>query len=67
LQRLQKVKDSRDSAKVQNCLQAIEAASRGGENLMPHLLEAVKSYVTQQEICDVWRQVFGRYSDPGMF
>ncbi|MCD6151215.1 MAG: methylmalonyl-CoA mutase family protein, partial [Deltaproteobacteria bacterium] len=43
LQRLQKVKDTRDSAKVQNCLQAIETASKNGENLMPHLLEAVKS------------------------
>ncbi|OPX18715.1 MAG: methylmalonyl-CoA mutase [Desulfobacca sp. 4484_104] len=67
LERLQKVKDTRDSAKVQNCLQAIETASRNGENLMPHLLEAVKSYVTQQEICDIWRKVFGRYTDPGMF
>jgi len=67
LQRLQKVKDTRDSAKVQNCLQAIETASKNGENLMPHLLEAVKSYVSQQEICDTWRRVFGRYTDPGMF
>lgn len=67
LQRLQKIKDSRDSSKVQSCIQAIESASKNGENLMPHLLEAVKSYVTQQEICDTWRRVFGRYSDPGMF
>ncbi|MBN2333088.1 MAG: methylmalonyl-CoA mutase family protein [Deltaproteobacteria bacterium] len=67
LRRLEKVKSERDNAKVQTCLQAIEAASRNGENLMPHLVEAVKSYVTQQEICDTWRNVFGRYTDPGMF
>ncbi|MBW1645526.1 MAG: methylmalonyl-CoA mutase family protein [Deltaproteobacteria bacterium] len=67
LQRLQRIKDERDSAKVEACLQAIEDAARNNKNLMPPLLEAVKAYVTLQEICDTWRRVFGRYSDPGMF
>jgi methylmalonyl-CoA mutase N-terminal domain/subunit len=66
-QRLAKVKEERDPAKVAACLSAIESAARGTENLMPYLVEAVKSYVTVQEICDCWRQVYGRHTDPGMF
>jgi len=66
-QRLAKVKEERDSAKVEACLNAIETASRGTDNLMPHLVDAVKSYVSVQEICDCWRKVYGRYTDPGMF
>lgn len=66
-QRLAKVKEERDAAKVEACLNVIETAARGTDNLMPHLVEAVKSYVTAQEICDCWRKVYGRYTDPGMF
>jgi len=31
------------------------------------IIDAVREYATIQEICDVWRQVFGRYTDPGTF
>jgi methylmalonyl-CoA mutase N-terminal domain/subunit len=34
---------------------------------MPHLINAAREYATIQEICDVWREVFGRYTDPGYF
>ena len=67
VERLTKIKESRDAAKVEACLKAIEAASRGTDNLMPHLIEAVKAHVSVQEICDCWRKVYGRYTDPGMF
>ena len=66
-QRLAKIKEERDALKVEACLKAIEDAARGSENLMPHLIEAVKNYVSLQEICDCWRKVYGRYTDPGMF
>jgi methylmalonyl-CoA mutase N-terminal domain/subunit len=66
-QRLAKIKEERDAAKVEACLIAIADAARGRENLMPHLIEAVKNYVSLQEICDCWRKVYGRYTDPGMF
>ncbi len=66
-QRLAKIKETRDAAKVEATLNAIESASRGSDNLMPHLIEAVKAYVSVQEICDCWRKVYGRYTDPGMF
>jgi methylmalonyl-CoA mutase N-terminal domain/subunit len=34
---------------------------------MPYILVAVKEYASLQEICDVFRGVFGTYRDPGMF
>ena len=34
-----------------------------GENIVPATLEAVKAYATVGEICDVWRKIFGLYSD----
>ncbi len=67
LRRLRQVKETRNSQKVKELLQKIREASQNGENLMPHLINAVREYATIQEICDVWREVFGRYSDPGYF
>jgi len=52
---------------VKELLNQIQIASKNGENLMPHIINAVKEYATIQEICDVWRDVFGRYTDPGYF
>ena len=67
LKRLREVKQNRNSDKVRHCLDRIRNASLGEENLMPCLIEAVREYATIQEICDVWRDVFGRYTDPGYF
>ncbi|MCX8117706.1 MAG: methylmalonyl-CoA mutase family protein [Desulfobacterota bacterium] len=67
LRRLQEVKRTRNNARVKACLEEIRKASLNGENLMPPIIEAVREYATIQEICDVWREVFGRYTDPGYF
>jgi methylmalonyl-CoA mutase, N-terminal domain len=67
LSRLREVKQTRDNGKVEQCLHRIRKASLQDENLMPHLIDAVREYATIQEICDVWRDVFGRYTDPGYF
>ncbi len=67
LKRLREVKSVRDKSRVKECLDQIRRASQEEENLMPHIINAVREYVTLQEICDVWRDVFGRYTDPGYF
>jgi methylmalonyl-CoA mutase N-terminal domain/subunit len=67
LRRLHEVKQRRNNQKVEELLSQIRSASKNGDNLMPHLIHAVREYATVQEICDVWREVFGRYSDPGYF
>ena len=67
LTRLRQVKQMRNDQKVKELLNRIQTASKNSENLMPHIINAVREYATIQEICDVWRDVFGRYSDPGYF
>jgi methylmalonyl-CoA mutase N-terminal domain/subunit len=65
--RLQEVKKKRDNRRVAQILKDLRAASRTDKNLMPYVIEAVKEYTTEQEICDVWRDVFGEYRDPGFY
>ena len=67
LKRLREVKQTRNNERVKELLDQIRMASKNGANLMPHLINAVREYASIQEICDVWRDVFGRYSDPGYF
>ena len=64
---LKEVKRTRNQSRVTACLTDVKKAAQGSENLMPHILAAVKEYATLQEICDVFRGVFGTYRDPGMF
>jgi methylmalonyl-CoA mutase, N-terminal domain len=59
--KLKQLRASRDNAKVQAALKAIETAARSNDNLMPHILSAVRTYATLGEICDVMRGVFGEY------
>jgi len=65
LQRLQDVKRFRNNSRVKDLLVQIRKVSQSKGNLMPHIINAVREYATIQEICDVWRDVFGRYTDPG--
>ncbi|MBW2058760.1 MAG: methylmalonyl-CoA mutase family protein [Deltaproteobacteria bacterium] len=67
LERLRAVKEARDAALVEACLRKIRDAALTKENLMPYIIDAVRAYATVQEICDVFREVFGTYRDPGMF
>ena len=61
------VKNSRDNKKVTAALQRLGEAARGDDNLMYPIVDAVKEYATEQEICDVFRAVFGIYRDPGVY
>ena len=46
---------------------ALRAACAGTDNVMPHLIEAGKAGATLGEMCDVFREAFGVYRDPGRF
>ncbi|MBW1766046.1 MAG: methylmalonyl-CoA mutase, partial [Deltaproteobacteria bacterium] len=39
----------------------------GNQNVMEPIIDAVKEYATLQEVCDVFREVFGEYRDPGIY
>ncbi len=64
---LRAVKASRDAANVKACLEAVRAAAVSKDNLMAPIILAAKAYCTQQEICDVLREVMGTYTDPAEF
>jgi methylmalonyl-CoA mutase N-terminal domain/subunit len=44
-------------------LAAIHEAARSDANLMSPIVDAAKAYCTEQEICDVLRDVFGQHTD----
>jgi methylmalonyl-CoA mutase N-terminal domain/subunit len=67
IRRLRNVRRKRDSRAVAQSLTDIRAACKTGANVMPHCIEAVKNLATQQEICDVYREVYGEYRDPGLY
>lgn len=67
LKRLAEVKRKRDSHKVAECLKDLAQACKKGDNVMPYCIEAVKNHTTVQEICDVYREVYGEYHDPGIY
>jgi methylmalonyl-CoA mutase N-terminal domain/subunit len=67
IKKLNRIKESRDNKKVKACLVELGEACAGKQNVMEPIIEAVKEYATLQEVCDVFRDVFGIYRDPGIF
>ncbi len=61
VERIKEVRLSRSQSKVAESLQELRRAAKGDDNLMPHILNAVKAYATLGEICGVLRDVFGEY------
>jgi methylmalonyl-CoA mutase len=60
--RLQKIKASRDSQKVQAALEAITAAAKSGSgNLLDLSIQAVRLRATVGEVSDALEKVFGRH------
>ena len=59
---INKMTKGRDNNAVKAALADLEKAAKDeNENLMPHILSAVKTYATLGEICGVLRKVFGEY------
>ncbi len=67
IRRLKDIRRRRDNRAVAQSLADIRAACRNGNNVMPFCIAAVKNLATEQEICDVYRDVYGEYRDPGLF
>ncbi len=62
-ERLSKLRKERSSDAVARQLAALRKASQGKENLVPFIIDAVKSYATLGEICDAMRDTFGTYEE----
>ncbi|MBM3450312.1 MAG: methylmalonyl-CoA mutase, partial [Armatimonadetes bacterium] len=63
-QRVVELRARRDGSAVAEALARFGRAAAGTDNLMPHILEAVRAYATIGEICDVLRASFGVYQPP---
>ena len=63
-ERLARVRRERDNELMAQRLETLREAAQGAENLMPHVLDAVRAYATLGEICGVFREVFGEYREP---
>lgn len=66
-EKIKKVKEMRDNARVEKALKALKKAAEGDDNLMPWILDAVREYATLGEITDVLRSVFGEYQQQIIF
>jgi methylmalonyl-CoA mutase N-terminal domain/subunit len=63
LERLERLRQERDGARVEAALAALRGAAEGGENLIPHMLDAVRAYATIGEVCGALVPVFGTYRE----
>lgn len=65
-ERLQKLRQRRNNEPVQLALAKVRQVASSQENLMPTLIEAVRTYATVGEITGVLREVFGEYREPSI-
>ncbi len=61
---LQKIREDRDNDKVKRTLEDLVTAAKGNGNTMKAMLDCVRVYATEGEICDALRPVFGEYTEP---
>lgn len=61
IRKLRAMKAGRDQAAVDAALARLRAGAESTDNIMPCLIDAVKTYATLGEICGVLRDVFGEY------
>jgi len=63
LAKLNRLRQTRDNARVRAALEALSEGARGAANTMPLLVEAVRAYATIGEMCDALRHVWGEYEE----
>jgi methylmalonyl-CoA mutase N-terminal domain/subunit len=63
IERLKRLKGTRDGGEVNRTLDAVRQAARNDENIMPIMIDAVKAYATVGEITDALRDVYTEYKE----
>jgi methylmalonyl-CoA mutase N-terminal domain/subunit len=61
LAKIKKVKAERDGKAVETKLEALRKAAHTKENIVPFILDAVRSYATLGEVCNTLRAEWGEY------
>jgi methylmalonyl-CoA mutase N-terminal domain/subunit len=65
--RLEKIRSKRDDGAVRKSLEAVRSTAAGGGNLVPPIIEAVKTMATVGEVTATLKEVFGEYKEPIRF
>ena len=60
---LGKIKSERNNEAVNKTLSELKNAAEGDENLLPFILNSVKTYASVGEISNTLRDVFGEYKE----
>ncbi len=63
VQQLQRIKGKRNPSKIKDHCSCLKAAAEKGENIMPYIYDAVRSYTTLGEISYTLSQVYGEYME----
>ncbi|MCX6665773.1 MAG: methylmalonyl-CoA mutase family protein [Euryarchaeota archaeon] len=67
INRLKNLRKNRDNIKVEKTLTRLRTASMKDENLMPYIINCVHTYATLGEVCGVFREVFGEYTEQAIY
>lgn len=63
-QSVKELRDRRDSKAIDTSLENLRQAIESGQNIMPPLVEAAKSYATLGEMSTVFKQAFSTFNEP---
>ncbi len=64
---LKNIKAARNNGEVESRLETIRKDAMENKNLMPSIINAVKSYASVGEIIQILKEVYGEYDEPIMF
>jgi methylmalonyl-CoA mutase, N-terminal domain len=67
VEEVRELRRTREQRRTNDALRAVGAALKRGENSVPTVLEAVRSYATVGEISGVFREVFGEWQPDQTF
>lgn len=65
IEKVKRFKEKRDQGKVEQALKQIRTACQQDQNVMEVLIDGVDNGITLGEVSDIYREVYGVYSDPG--
>jgi methylmalonyl-CoA mutase N-terminal domain/subunit len=63
IRRLEEVRTNRDGTVVDSALAALKEKASTNDNLIPGILECVEAYCSVGEISNVFRDVWGEYTE----
>jgi len=67
IESLKQLRRERNDRDVKRTLDALEAATRAGKNVMPFLVDCCKAYATVGEMTRVFREAYGEFEEPSLF